>query len=117
MRGFSRTPAGASTYLATLARTALILAPAALLEEIMFRGVGQVVLARAVGRMPAVILLSVGFAAAHLANPSRTPLGLINIALAGSAARRGVLHLRAGSGPRGAPTLVGMPPSQRRMRR
>src|SRR5262249_27410453 len=62
--------------------TALILAPAALLEEIIFRGVGQVVLAKALGKMPALLLLSVLFAMAHLFNPNPTALGLTNIALA-----------------------------------
>jgi membrane protease YdiL (CAAX protease family) len=70
-------------YLLQVGRTALLLAPAALLEEIMFRGVGQVVLARAIGRLPALLLLSGVFALAHLLNPNGTTLGMINIALAG----------------------------------
>ncbi len=72
-----------SDYLRQVGRTGLLLAPAALLEEIMFRGVAQVVLARAVGRVVAVLLLSVIFALAHLANPNSSGLGLVNIALAG----------------------------------
>jgi CAAX protease family protein len=74
---------GPGMYLTQMARTALILAPAALLEEIMFRGVGQVVLGKAFGRIPALVFLSVAFAAAHLGNPNGTPLALFNIALAG----------------------------------
>jgi membrane protease YdiL (CAAX protease family) len=70
-------------YLGQLGRTVLLLAPAALLEEIMFRGVGQVILARAVGRVPAVVALSVAFALAHVLNPNTTALGLVNIGLAG----------------------------------
>lgn len=70
-------------YLLQMGRTTLMLAPAALLEEIMFRGVGQVVLARALGRVRAVVLLSVVFSLAHLLNPNGTALGLFNIALAG----------------------------------
>ncbi len=70
-------------YLVQVTRTALLLAPAALLEEVMFRGVGQVVLARAVGRVPALLFLSVLFAMAHLLNPNGTMLGMVNIALAG----------------------------------
>jgi membrane protease YdiL (CAAX protease family) len=70
-------------YLVQLGRTALLLAPAALLEEVMFRGVGQVVLARAMGRVPALLLLSLLFAMAHLLNPNGTTLGMLNIALAG----------------------------------
>jgi hypothetical protein len=70
-------------YLVQVGRTTLLLAPAALLEEVMFRGVGQVVLARAIGRVPALLLLSGVFALAHLLNPNGTVLGLVNIALAG----------------------------------
>jgi membrane protease YdiL (CAAX protease family) len=72
-----------SQYLMQVGRTGLLLAPAALLEEVMFRGVAQVVMARAVGRVAAVLLLSVLFALAHLANPNGSALGLVNIALAG----------------------------------
>ncbi len=70
-------------YLAQMARTLVLLAPAALLEEVMFRGVSQVLLARVMGRAPAVLTLSVLFALAHLANPNGTALGLVNIGLAG----------------------------------
>ena len=72
-----------SDYLLQVGRTGLLLAPAALLEEVMFRGVAQVVLARAVGRVTAVLILSVLFAAVHLTNPNSSALGLVNIALAG----------------------------------
>ncbi len=72
-----------SDYLRSVALTTLLLAPAALVEELMFRGVGQVVLARAFGRVPAVLALSGVFALAHLLNPNSTALGLVNIALAG----------------------------------
>jgi membrane protease YdiL (CAAX protease family) len=70
-------------YLGRVGQTALLLTPAALLEEIMFRGVSQVVLARAIGRLPAIVALSLLFALAHLLNPNGTALGLVNIALAG----------------------------------
>ena len=70
-------------YLAHIGQTALLLAPAALLEEIVFRGVSQVVLARAIGRLPVIVALSLLFALAHLLNPNGTVLGLVNIALAG----------------------------------
>jgi CAAX protease family protein len=74
---------GAGAYFETLGRTGLLLAPAALLEELIFRGVGLVVLGRAIGRLPAVVTLSALFALAHVFNPNTTPLGLLNIALAG----------------------------------
>ena len=80
---FLRDEGDLSMYLGQIGRTGLLLAPAALLEEIAFRGVGQVVLARAIGRLPAIIALSLVFACAHLLNPSGTALGLVNIALAG----------------------------------
>jgi membrane protease YdiL (CAAX protease family) len=70
-------------YAVQVALTGLLLAPAALLEEIMFRGVAQVVLARAFGRLPAILGLSGTFALAHIFNPNGTPLALLNIALAG----------------------------------
>lgn len=74
---------GPDLYLKQVGLTALLLAPAALLEEIIFRGVGQVVLARSFGRIPALVLLSALFALAHIFNPNPTALGLTNIALAG----------------------------------
>jgi membrane protease YdiL (CAAX protease family) len=70
-------------WVTQVGRTVLILAPAALAEELMFRGVPLVVTARAIGRMPAVLLLSVAFALAHLRNPDVTPAALGNIVLAG----------------------------------
>lgn len=70
-------------YIGQVGLTFLILLPAALLEEVMFRGVGQVVLARAFGRYAAIIVLSVLFSLAHIANDHTTVLGLVNIGLAG----------------------------------
>ncbi len=70
-------------YASRVGLTLLLLIPAALLEELAFRGVAQVVLARAIGRLGAILLLSLGFAAAHLSNPNISPLGFANIALAG----------------------------------
>ncbi len=61
----------------------LLLLPAAFSEEILFRGVGYVALARAFGRLGPAIVLSVLFGAAHLGNPNVTPLAVVNVALAG----------------------------------
>lgn len=61
----------------------LILAPAALAEEFVFRGVPLVLLAEAFGRGAAIVILAVLFAAAHLLNPGISALGIGNIALAG----------------------------------
>lgn len=62
---------------------ALLLLPAAFSEEIFFRGAGYVALSKAFGRLGPAIVLSVLFGAAHLGNPSVTPLAVANVALAG----------------------------------
>jgi membrane protease YdiL (CAAX protease family) len=70
-------------WVAQVGKTVLILAPAALAEELMFRGVPLVVTARALGRTPAILLLSILFALAHVRNPDVSAAALGNIALAG----------------------------------
>ena len=70
-------------YLQAAGRTILVLAPAALSEEALFRGVPLLLLARALGRGTAIVLVAVVFALAHLDNPNVTPLAIGNIALAG----------------------------------
>jgi membrane protease YdiL (CAAX protease family) len=72
-----------SQWLVQVGKTVLILTPAALAEELMFRGVPLVVTARAIGRTRAILLLSLLFALAHVRNPDVTSAGLGNIALAG----------------------------------
>jgi CAAX protease family protein len=64
-------------------KTLLLLAPAALAEELMFRGLPMLVLGRVLRRWPAILLLSLLFALAHIKNPSVTVSGLGNITLAG----------------------------------
>ena len=64
-------------------KTVLILAPAALAEELMFRGLPLVIAGRVFGRGRAILLLSLLFALAHIRNPEVTSAGLANIALAG----------------------------------
>ena len=73
----------AGDYLLRACLTPLFLAPAALSEEIMFRGAPLVLLARPMGRPAALGLTSVLFAMAHLTNPHVEPLAIANIALAG----------------------------------
>jgi membrane protease YdiL (CAAX protease family) len=68
---------------AQVGKTLVILAPAALAEELMFRGLPMVVAGAAIGRGRAVLILSVLFALAHLTNPNVTSTGIGNIALAG----------------------------------
>jgi membrane protease YdiL (CAAX protease family) len=70
-------------YLASAGKTLLVLAPAALGEELLFRGVPLVLLAAASGRGTALVAVAVAFALAHLTNPNVTGLALGNIALAG----------------------------------
>jgi uncharacterized protein len=72
-----------SQYLSRIGIILLVLAPAALAEEIIFRGVPLVLLSRAFGRPAALLLLSVGFALAHVTNPDVTVRALGNITLAG----------------------------------
>jgi membrane protease YdiL (CAAX protease family) len=76
----SGTPAD---YVTTVGNTVLLLAPAALGEEMIFRGVPLILLASVVGRGTAVVVVSVAFALGHLANPNVTALAIGNIALAG----------------------------------
>ncbi len=71
-------------YVRQSLKTIAVLAPAALAEEVLFRGVPLVLLAGAFGRGSAVVAISVLFALAHITNPNATPLGLGNIALAGT---------------------------------
>lgn len=73
----------APEYAGSVLKTFLVLAPSALAEELVFRGVPLVLLAAAVGRGTALVAVAVAFALAHLTNPNVTALGLGNIALAG----------------------------------
>ena len=56
---------------------------AALSEELLFRGYPLRRLSEALGPTTAMLLLAGGFAVTHLGNPNVTPLGAVNIALAG----------------------------------
>lgn len=79
-----RTDGGtALEWLSNLGGLVGLLAPAALAEEVIFRGLALVVLARAFGRWPAVVAMAALFAAAHLFNPGITLTGVANITLAG----------------------------------
>jgi membrane protease YdiL (CAAX protease family) len=80
---WSRDSGTAADYAGTVATTLLILAPAALAEEVLFRGVPLLALAGAFGRGTAVVLIAAVFALVHITNPNVTGLALGNIALAG----------------------------------
>jgi membrane protease YdiL (CAAX protease family) len=71
-------------YLRQSMKTIAVLAPAALAEEVVFRGIPLVLLAGAFGRGSAVVGISIIFALAHITNPNATLLGMGNIALAGT---------------------------------
>lgn len=81
--GWSRDGGSLGQWVAEAGKTVLILAPAALAEEIMFRGLPMLVVAAVLGRGRTILLLSVMFAVAHIKNPDVTAAGLGNIALAG----------------------------------
>jgi membrane protease YdiL (CAAX protease family) len=75
---------GLKDYITQVVKTFVVLAPAALSEEIMFRGLPLVLMAAALGRGTALVLVAgLVFAFFHSLNPGVTPLGLGNIALAG----------------------------------
>ncbi len=73
----------ATEWFSNLTGLLALLGPAALAEEVIFRGLPLVILARALGRWPAVVGLAILFGAAHLFNPDITVIGLVNIVLAG----------------------------------
>ncbi len=81
--GWVRDTGAVSDYAGGILSTVMLLAPAALAEEVMFRGVPLVVLARLMGRPAALVLLSVLFSLAHLDNPDVSARAIGNIALAG----------------------------------
>jgi membrane protease YdiL (CAAX protease family) len=81
---WSHDDGGVGEYLAQVVKTSLVLAPAALSEEVMFRGIPLVLLAAAIGRGTALVVVAgLVFALFHGMNPGITALGLGNIALAG----------------------------------
>lgn len=72
-----------SSWAVTLLAHFGIFAVAAYAEEALFRGYPYQVLVRAMGVVPATVLLSGGFALAHARNPNVGTFALINIFLAG----------------------------------
>jgi membrane protease YdiL (CAAX protease family) len=81
---WSRDAGSPADYIVQVAKTTAALAPAALSEEVMFRGVPLVLVAAAAGRGTALLVVSgVIFSLFHIQNPDVTGLALGNIALAG----------------------------------
>ncbi len=73
----------AGAWGAVTVQTAGALLPAALAEELIFRGLPLAVCGRAFGRPGAIVALAVLFATGHAANPGIGWLGALNIGLAG----------------------------------
>lgn len=73
----------AGMYIARIALLLLMIAPAALAEEVIFRGVPIVALDRALGRGLAIGIVALLFGLAHWRNPSITTLSIGNICIAG----------------------------------
>lgn len=81
---WSRDQGSFGQYVAQVVKMTLVLAPAALSEEILFRGVPLVLVALAVGRGTALVAVAgLVFGLFHIVNPDVTALGIGNIALAG----------------------------------
>ena len=74
---------GPTDYAGGVLKTVALLAPSALAEEVMFRGVPLIVLSRLFGRPAALVGLAVLFSLAHLDNPDVSARAIGNIALAG----------------------------------
>jgi membrane protease YdiL (CAAX protease family) len=81
--GWVHDTGGPTDYAGGVVKTVVLLAPAALAEEVMFRGVPLVVLARLIGRPAALVGLAILFGLAHLDNPDVSARAIGNIALAG----------------------------------
>jgi membrane protease YdiL (CAAX protease family) len=79
---FAGTGEPLAAYFDAAGTLVLLLAIAALAEELLFRGFPLARLAATVGPWPAVVGLTIGFTALHLPNPGVSPLGLANVALA-----------------------------------
>ncbi len=60
-----------------------VLLPAAFWEELALRGVPLVLLAGAIGKVPASVLTAAAFGALHANNPGATSLGVVNTGVAG----------------------------------
>jgi len=73
----------APQWLGSLLPTGAVMLPAALAEELAFRSVPLLVLARAFGRIPSLVALAALFSFAHAGNPGIGSLAFVNLGLAG----------------------------------
>jgi hypothetical protein len=81
--GWSRDGGSFPEWLGGVARVAALFVPAALVEELVFRGVPLVLLAGAFGRPTALVVTSLLFGLIHATNPEVTAIAIGNVALAG----------------------------------
>lgn len=80
---YASEPGSATAWVGALGRGLLILGAGAAAEEVAFRGYPFQVLVRASGPVVATIVVSLIFAASHIANPNVNAIGIANIFLAG----------------------------------
>lgn len=83
MRAISIVPAEGAGWWTAAGLAAAMLAPAALTEELTFRGYGFTLLQRAWGTRAAVAVTSVAFALLHLFNPGVSAQSVVMVAFAG----------------------------------
>ncbi|HSQ75516.1 MAG TPA: CPBP family intramembrane glutamic endopeptidase, partial [Bacteroidota bacterium] len=69
--------------LAAMLFSLLVFVPAAAFEELLFRGYAFQTLAQGITMLPAILVMSGLFGAAHLQNPHSTLLSTVNVMLAG----------------------------------
>lgn len=80
---WTRDTGGFFAWLAAAGGWVAVLLPAAFWEELALRGVPLVLLAGAIGKVPASVLTAVAFGALHANNPGATSLGVVNTGVAG----------------------------------
>lgn len=83
VRAISMVPAEGNGWWAATGLAAAMLAPAALTEELTFRGYALTLLQRAWGTRSAVAVTSVAFGLLHLLNPGASVQSVVMVALAG----------------------------------
>lgn len=97
MSGDSVNSSPAGAWMSSTLRITLLLAPAALFEELIFRGYLWRVAEDSASPRVALVVTSVMFGAAHMQNPGADPLAIANVMLAGVAL--GLLRLHTNSLP------------------
>lgn len=86
---------GPAAWGRTAIEVAVLMAIAAVAEEVVFRGYAFQLLVASLGAGPAVVIASVAFGAIHAGNPGVRPLALVNVALAGALLAAACLRTRS----------------------